>query len=289
MTTVSHEADPQTPEFAVARASSEELGWFVDAVNRSLADEATVKGRLALFKEGANLTGGLHIEGEGGWFAPMLGGVLAQGISVVVNDIGLIAPVCRAVARITGIPADWVVQQNLYVTAKGVKGFSPHCDDHIVVVAHLYGRKEWIMYERALDNPIALNAGRRALVAPYDEEIAVRSRFVVEPGDCFVIPRGHFHAARSLTPASVHLSIGCSGIRPVDYIWRLAKAAMEHSELRADLGHAEALRRAMAFTARTRPARIRLPHNPVAKVPKGARPDGTTLSFEETLRALPVG
>jgi hypothetical protein len=290
MTTVSHEADPQTPEFAVARASAEELAWFVDAVNRSLADEATVKGRLALFKEGVNLTDRLRIEGESGWFRPMLHDLLARGVSVVVNDIGLTAPACAAVGRITGIPAEWVFQQNLYITPEQAKGFVAHCDPHIVAVAHLYGRKEWVLYERTLDNPVEIpNESDSALVAKPGEELPVRRRVLVEPGDCFVIPRGRFHSARALTAGSVHLAIGCAGIRPVDYVWRMAEAAMAKSDLRADLDPAAALKRAKAFAETIAPAPLRLPRNPVAKVGKGARPDRATLSFEEALRALPGG
>ena len=290
MTTVSHEADPQTPEFAVARASAEELAWFVDAVNRSLADEARIKGRLALFKEGVNLTDRLRIEGERGWFKPMLHDLLARGVSVVVNDIGLTAPACAAVGRITGIPAEWVFQQNLYITPEQAKGFVAHCDPHIVAVAHLYGRKEWVLYERTLDNPVEIpNESDSALVAKPGEELPVRRRVLVEPGDCFVIPRGRFHSARALTAGSVHLAIGCAGIRPVDYVWRMAEAAMAKSDLRADLDPAAALKRAKTFAETIAPAPLRLPRNPVAKVGKGARPDRARLSFEEALRALPGG
>ncbi|HEX9809094.1 MAG TPA: cupin domain-containing protein, partial [Alphaproteobacteria bacterium] len=215
---------PDSPqaEFAVAKASAEELGWFVDAVNRSLADEARIKGRLALFREGVNLTDRLKIEGERGWFAPMLHDLLARGVSVVVNDIGLTAPACAAVARISGIPAEWVFQQNLYVTPREVEGFVPHCDPHVVFVAHLHGRKEWALYDKALDNPLVVDDTKATLVADPRETLRVYRRVLVEPGDCFVIPRGRFHSARALTAGSVHLAIGCAGVRPVDYIWQMA-------------------------------------------------------------------
>lgn len=272
-------------DIPVFKAGAQALASFIAAVNRDLAGESKLKERIAVFREGRNFTNQLKLAQETGWFRPFVQTVLTQGISVVVNDIALTAPACKAVESVTGMPADWVMQQNLYITPPSVQGFSPHCDVHAVVVAHLYGRKEWAIYDKTIENPVIFDGHKEVLFPDRDEKLSIRRRFVVEPGDVFVIPRGVFHDACARDGCSVHMAIGCAGIRPIDCIWALAGEAMNDPDLRADMTPKDAAAAAAAFLARARVPLAGLPRNPPAVVdaPKGPE----SLSFEESLRAVP--
>jgi hypothetical protein len=268
----------------IHKAGTDGLAHFITAVNRTVAEEADIKSKIAVFQQGVNLTSQLSIDQSSGWFKPMVHDLLAQGASVVVNDIGLIAPVCETVERLTGVQADWVFQQNLYITPREVQGFVPHCDPHVVVAAQLYGRKEWLLYDKVLDNPLIVDGGKDVLVADPNETLVIKERVTVEPGDVFVIPRGTFHAACALDGGSVHMAIGCAGIRPVDYIWAMASEAMHESALRADMTPLAAQRAARDYLSQTPPGTLSLPRHPVApmNIPKGP----VSLSFQGALDAL---
>jgi len=257
---------------------------FVATVNRLVTDEAALPNRIAVFKEGHNLTGGLSLGRAKGWFEPLLADIMAQGVSVVVNDIPLTQAACDAVEQITDVPSDWVFQQNLYITPREVQGFVPHCDAHIVVVAQLYGSKEWLLYRRMMDNPLILDEGKEGLVADPNEKLAIAERFAVGPGDIFVIPRGRYHAACAQDGASVHIAIGCAGIRPVDVLWALAGSAMERSDLRADMASTEATAAAQKYLRAGGQATFDLPRYPrlAMAIPK----DPQSLSFQAVLDAL---
>ncbi len=283
--TLSHSAASTADRIDVVRAGGPEQAAFITAVNRALADEAAIKSRIAVFKDGVNLTGKLALSGGTGWFTPMVHDLLRQGVSVVVNDIGLTAPGTRAVETVTGIPADWVFQHNLYITPKEVQGFLPHCDPHLVAVAQLYGRKEWFIYDKQFDNPVSIAGRKDLLVADPKKKLAVRQTITVEAGDVFVIPRGVFHAARAIDGASVHVAIGCAGIRPVDVIWQLAEEAMAQSKMRADMTPEDARTAAVRFLEETSPKMLPLPRYRPANMAAPEKPPA--LCCEEALGALP--
>ncbi|MFM2128730.1 MAG: hypothetical protein RL477_276 [Pseudomonadota bacterium] len=282
---MSQVAASDSGDLPVCKAGAQALADFINAVNRDVADEPSLKGRIAVFREGRNFTSQLKLAQDTGWFGAFVHSVLSQGISVVVNDIALTAPACRAVEAATGVPADWVMQQNLYITPPEVQGFSPHCDVHTVVVAQLFGRKEWAIYDKALDNPVMAEGQKETLFPEPGESLAIRRRFTVEPGDVFVIPRGLFHDACARDGCSAHLAIGCAGIRPIDCIWALAGQAVGQSQLRADMSPAAAAKAAGDFLARAAVPLATLPRNPQAAI--GSANGLQTLSFEESLRAVP--
>lgn len=269
----------------VLKAGAQDLANFIAAVNRAVADERAIKPNIAVFREGKNFTSNLKIEQESGWFSPLLKDLLARGVSVVVNDIGLTDAAAASVEAISAMPADWVTQQNLYITPPDVQGFTPHCDAHVVVVAQLFGRKDWFIYDKALDNPVIINDEKKVLVAGPDEKLAVVQRFTVEAGDMFVIPRGVYHDACAKGGASAHLAIGCTGIRPIDCLWALAEHAMAQSPMRADMTPAAAAAAAGAFLTATPVPIATLPRHPVARTGAATLPQN--LSFEEALGAVP--
>lgn len=266
------------------RANLPEQAAFIATVNRTLAKEESIAKKIAIFKDAVNLTDKLQLTGGKDWFRPMVGDLLKHGVAVVVNDIALTVPGIQAVETVTGIPADWVFQHNLYITPEGVQGFLPHCDPHLVAVAQLYGRKKWFLYDKSFDNPVSVAGRKDLLVADPNKSLPVRQIITVEPGDVFVIPRGVFHSACALDGASVHIAIGCAGIRPVDVIWQAAEEAMAQSRMRADMSPEEALSAANKFFKNITPVTPVLPRYPAANMatPK----DLPRLSFEEALRVL---
>ena len=266
------------------RLSDAEMCGLFDAVNRSVADETHLMNRIAVVRGGKTLTQRLAIAKEMGWFQPMLNDLLRQGVSVVINDIQITDTTANAIGRHADLPADWVTQQNLYVTPRESQGFDPHCDPHIVVVAHLYGRKEWTIYDKVQENPVY--GSETNTVADKSIPLGVRSKIMVEPADCFVIPRGLYHSAVALSSASVHLAVGIAGARAVDYIWTMADQAIRDPMMRADMTPDEALEKARDYMVRFVLEAIPLPRFPRADW--AANGTVSSFSFKEVLDALPA-
>jgi lysine-specific demethylase/histidyl-hydroxylase NO66 len=95
---------------------------------------------------------------------------------------------CLRLERDLGHP----VQVNAYLTPAGAQGFARHTDSHDVFVLQTSGRKQWMVY--APDE-----SGEQA------EPVIETS---LEEGDCFYIPEGWPHAARTNEVASAHLTVG---------------------------------------------------------------------------------
>lgn len=273
----------QSDDFRKFRLSDAEMSGLFDAINRSVADESHLKSRIAVVRQGETLTERLAIAKDAGWFQPMLNDLLRQGVSVVINDIQITDAIANTIAGQTDLPAEWVTQQNLYITPGESQGFDPHCDPHIVVVAHLYGRKEWTIYDKVMENPVY--DSETTTVADKSNPPKVRSKILVEPGDCFVIPRGLYHSAIALSPASVHLAVGTAGARAIDYIWTMADQAIHDPAMRADMTPNKALEKARDYMARVVLEPVCLPRFPRADWTTDA--NVTSFSFKEILGALP--
>ncbi|MDX1486082.1 MAG: cupin domain-containing protein, partial [Alphaproteobacteria bacterium] len=246
---------------------------------------AHLKQRIAIVREGEPLTDSLQIAAETGWFEPMLYDLLCQGVSVVVNDVPITDDIANAVGGHAGLSPDWVTQQNLYITPGRNQGFDPHCDPHVVVVIHLYGRKEWTIYDKVLDNPVY--DSETNTIADKSDPPGVRGTLVVEPGDGFVIPRGRFHSALALSPAAVHMAVGVAGARAVDHVWAMAEEAVRDPVMRADMTPDGALQAARRFVAEFPFRPLDLPRFRRAQW-SAPEPD-SDFSFKDVLDALPSG
>jgi hypothetical protein len=281
---LSNQAASTSDATNIAKAEGAHFAAIVAAVNRTVADEPAIRSNIAIYKGGVNLTGKLNLTKATDWFRPMVQDLLSQDVAVIVNRIGLISSLNRAVEDLTGVPADWVFQQNLYITRGREEAFLPHYDPHIVVAAQLYGRKEWVLYDKAVSNPLIVDDTVSTAVSKSQDDLAIKERFTVGAGDMFIIPRGRYHSARAVGGPSVHLAIGCAGIRPVDYVWELATRATAEDALRADRDPESARKKAANFLKLAELEPLSLPRNPVADfpVPKGP----ARLSFAEVLDAL---
>jgi len=273
----------ESDDFQKFRLSDAEMDGLFDTINRSVADEAHLMSRIAVVRQGETLTERLAIAKDEGWFQPMLNDLLRQGVSVVINDILITDAIATAVASHCDFPPDWVTQQNLYITPGESQGFDPHCDPHIVIVAHLYGLKEWTIYDKVLENPVY--DSETNTIADKSNTPEVQSKILVEPGDCFVIPRGRYHSAIALSPASVHLAIGTAGVRAIDYIWTMADQAIHNPIMRADMTPDEALKMAREYMAQCVLEPVCLPRFP--RTDRTVNANISSISFKDLLDALP--
>ncbi|MCZ6886137.1 MAG: hypothetical protein O7E53_07230 [Alphaproteobacteria bacterium] len=279
---VAEDSKQQDTDLKTFQLQDAEIGRLIGLTNQALADEAHLKDRIAIVRGGERLTDQLAIAADSGWFQPMLNDLLRQGVSVVVNDIPIADASAADIGKHANLPPSWISQQNLYITPQESQGFDPHCDPHIVVVVHLYGRKEWTIFDKVLENPV-YDADTNT-IAGKSEQIGVREQIVVEPGDCFVIPRGRYHSAVALSPASVHLAIGTAGVRAVDYLWTMSQQAIGDATMRADMTPEEALQKARDFMAAYAFEPIALPR--FKRAVEAADPAASSFSFEGVLDAL---
>lgn len=107
-----------------------------------------------------------------------------------------LARFCRDLERAITHP----VQANAYVTPPVASGLRVHADAHDVFALQTEGRKQWVTY--AADD-----------VAELD--------LALEAGECFYVPQGVRHAARTVDAVSVHITIG---VRTVTWAQVLRRA-----------------------------------------------------------------
>ena len=99
-----------------------------------------------------------------------------------------------------------------------------------------------------------------------------------------MLPRGVYHSAIALTPASAHLAIGTLGARAVDHVWEMAERALGDTDMRADMTPVDALEKARDFMAAYAFEPIALPR--FKRAVEAADPAPSTFSFEGVLDAL---
>jgi len=166
--------------------------------------------------------------------APGLEAVIADlrdGGTVVLDQLHNKEPklnlLCRALAPEFGHR----FQTNLYLTPPKGKGFSPHWDNHDVFILQVVGSKKWMIEKE-----------RRAL-PPKGDKMGEEGRelrgeistFTLNQGDLIYIPRGFVHAAECDTEASLHITLGVTGVYWEDLLHAAIKAKIQQGEDR-DLG-----------------------------------------------------
>lgn len=137
----------------------------------------------------------------------------SDGNTLIVNGMHKHWPpirnLCTGLSKETGFKT----QVNMYVTPKQSTGFSPHWDDHEVMILQVSGEKFWRLYgngpslpRKSQHDPIA--ALRQRTLQPGDptQELTLR------PGDLLYIPRGCVHNATATDSTSVHLTLGINTI-----------------------------------------------------------------------------
>lgn len=118
--------------------------------------------------------------------------LFAGGATIVLQSLHRSWPPLTRFCRALELALTHPVQVNVYVTPPASRGLGVHHDGHDVIVAQVYGAKQWDVYERGDDTGAA----------------QPRISNELSPGDALYIPRSFPHAARTARSASVHLTIG---------------------------------------------------------------------------------
>jgi ribosomal protein L16 Arg81 hydroxylase len=151
---------------------------------------------------------------------------MRDGCTLVLDQLHKKDPklglLCRALAPDFGHP----FQANLYLTPPQGKGFTPHWDNHDVFILQIVGSKKWQIEKE------------RRIYPTKDENMGLEGRelrgevlsFTLNQGDLIYIPRGFVHAAESGTDASLHITLGLTGIFLEDFLYATIKAAIRRDD-----------------------------------------------------------
>lgn len=105
------------------------------------------------------------------------------------------------------------VQANMYLTPKNSVAFTPHIDDHDVLVLQIAGSKNWQLYDSFYETPLLESNGASSL---NKEHLKGLKELVLNAGDVMYIPRGVPHNAFTTNDSSLHLTIGIYPVQWVD-------------------------------------------------------------------------
>lgn len=165
--------------------------------------------------------------------------LLADGASLVLNDIDLQAPGLAGVAAVAGALEQTLeakVQANLYASPRERQAFASHYDTHDVYAAHVEGEKLWRVYEgRAADpieHPLFVGQPRETHERAKGKVIA---EVLMKPGDLLYLPRGQYHDAVARSERTMHIAFGAVGVIGMDLVSALYARAAEEPLFRADL------------------------------------------------------
>ncbi|MDP8927641.1 MAG: cupin domain-containing protein, partial [Actinomycetota bacterium] len=154
-----------------------------------------------------------------------------QGATIVLQGLHRywepVARFCRGLELALTHP----VQANAYVTPPVASGLRVHHDTHDVFALQTYGRKQWVTYPPVVPRPLASQRWSSDEGAPGEPELDVE----LKPGDCLYLPRGIPHAARTVSVASVHLTIGVRSYTWHDVLRELVEAAKSEVTFREAL------------------------------------------------------
>ena len=168
--------------------------------------------------------------------------LLAQGASVIINDVSDLVPAIGGLSDNIERRLGHRVGVNAYLSFGRGSAFKAHFDYHDVLVLQVHGRKRWRSHGTPFPSPVEQLEPEPGKEAP--PEIAWEE--VLEPGDLLYLPRGEVHEAAVEGPNSVHLTIGIHIRHGVHLFEWLRKRAALDPEIRKDLTRAagtEALRR----------------------------------------------
>ena len=158
----------------------------------------------------------------------------AEGNTLIVNSMHKYWPPVRDMCNQLGHETGFKTQANMYVTPPGSTGFSPHWDDHEVLILQVEGSKAWRIYgngptlpPRSQHDPIAVI--RQRTLNPGDPI----KELIMNPGDVLYLPRGFVHNATATDTSSVHLTLGMNAISWTDLIVSsLNQFSKSHQEYR---------------------------------------------------------
>ena len=140
-----------------------------------------------------------------------------DGATIVLEGMHRYWPELGSFCRQLELSIGHRFQVNAYITPRRAQGFARHSDDHDVFVVQVWGRKNWVVFDRNED----------------PEDVLIEQTLV--PGDCLYIPAGFPHAASTGDVESGHLTIGALTHKGLDVAEEIATLALEDESLREGL------------------------------------------------------
>jgi len=156
-----------------------------------------------------------------------------RGATIIFPQINLAIDELANFCRNLEFELSCKVQTNVYLTPKNSQGFKTHYDDHDVFIMQIHGKKNWNLYQQAVEKPFRGE--------PFDssehEAGKLNLNFTMEPGDCLYIPRGFMHDATNVgSEPSLHITVGLLVKKWADLMLEvLSEVALNNSEFRESL------------------------------------------------------
>jgi hypothetical protein len=196
------------------------LPW--STINQLLEAEALPPGRVDFVRASNVISPKIYRKGRetGALRAGTAQNLLRQGSSVLVRGIDSLVP---SIGRLTAAierELSCKVWSNAYLSFGAGSALKAHYDPHDVVILQVHGRKRWSSYGVAVPPHVA------AQIIWED---------ILEPGDVLYLPQGEVHEAALESENSVHLTIGLSSYRGLDFAEAMIKQAVEDDLFRQDV------------------------------------------------------
>lgn len=170
---------------------------------------------------------------------------LAGGGTLVIDGVEEISDALRELAiELESLLRDRV-RMNCYASFGSDQGFGVHWDDHDVFALQLAGCKKWSLYGYSRAAPLALDVEATDLPPP--EPI---DEIEIHPGDVLYVPRGSWHTVFGLGEPSLHLAIGVTKRKGVDFLSWLIDRMRDDPAVRSDIPRFEGERNALAYEER---------------------------------------
>lgn len=148
---------------------------------------------------------------------------LAQGATLVLNDIDQLTPELSAFARALEGALGAKLQANLYLSSKKKQGFRAHFDFHDVFAVHVMGEKTWMVFEGRADAPISHPLFQNVTAEQHEAAKGELWKEVrLKPGALLYLPRGQYHYALADEGPCAHIAFGATypiGIDVVSYLF----------------------------------------------------------------------
>ena len=156
-----------------------------------------------------------------------------SGATIIFPQINLAIDELANFCRNLEFELSCKVQTNVYLTPRNSQGFKTHYDDHDVFIMQIHGKKNWNLYQQAVEKPFRGE--------PFDssehEAGKLNLNFTMEPGDCLYIPRGYMHDATNVgSEPSLHITVGLLVKKWADLMLEvLSEVALNNSQFRESL------------------------------------------------------
>ncbi len=125
------------------------------------------------------------------------------------------------------------VNANIYITPPNSQAFKTHFDSHDTFIMHIFGDKQWHIYDSAVDLPDdkfkSMGVSPNINWSKYAKDDCPNV-FNVSVGDTLYVPRGWAHRVVSTSSPSVHITLGLYPKKKFNLIETIADNALLDKE-----------------------------------------------------------